>query len=365
MTDAPLDFSNFGPSVDLAAPGEGLLAGFSGTSGAAPLVSGAAALLLSARPELRGRPALAAEIIKNSARPVPSWSGKSATGGVLDLEAALLSAVPTELFLDTSIGDFPAGVAVVTNDIDFVDIDNDGDLDLFETTCSRTSVLGQFQLYVNNAGVFTNATTSLIPVFEGSFCDADVGDIDGDGWSDIVLGAFLPDGTPSQNANQVLMNVGGSFVLDPSRMPVDSALSRALELCDVDSDGDLDLYVANVTTPHVLLRNDGGAFVDISMTLTGPPISSSPHKVLCQELDASPGNLCDGLTQQDCAVCASPKHSIDGLLASGAITPAQEATCRTTRTLVTPELVIANGEGTSTSMLRRDFAGMYQDLPAT
>jgi subtilisin family serine protease len=99
--DDKAGFSNFGAnSVDIAAPGVGIrstipdnnYADFSGTSMAAPHVSGAAALVKgqdSSReaPELKGR-------ILESAEQIPALAGLSVTGGRLDLAAAL-SAVPT------------------------------------------------------------------------------------------------------------------------------------------------------------------------------------------------------------------------------------------------------------------------------
>ena len=88
--------SNFGAkSVDLAAPGSYILSTvsgnrysyMSGTSMAAPMVTGAAAMLYSydsslAVTEIKGR-------ILNSVRRLDSLSGKTSTGGMLDVSAAL------------------------------------------------------------------------------------------------------------------------------------------------------------------------------------------------------------------------------------------------------------------------------------
>lgn len=88
--------SNYGmASVDLAAPGNYILStapggGYdymSGTSMAAPMVSGAAALLTSFAPELT--PEEIRACILNSARPLTALQGKMATGGMLDVGAAM------------------------------------------------------------------------------------------------------------------------------------------------------------------------------------------------------------------------------------------------------------------------------------
>lgn len=75
--DTLADFSTYGPWVNLAAPGEGIIsavpggtyAAWSGTSMAAPLVSGTAALVRSADPLLR--PTDVVRSLERSAHPIP------------------------------------------------------------------------------------------------------------------------------------------------------------------------------------------------------------------------------------------------------------------------------------------------------
>jgi subtilisin family serine protease len=89
-------FSNYGAtSVDIAAPGAAIYStvpgnayeSYSGTSMATPHVTGAVALLAAANPQASAAAIRAA--ILSSARPVADLAGKVATGGMLDVAAAL------------------------------------------------------------------------------------------------------------------------------------------------------------------------------------------------------------------------------------------------------------------------------------
>src|SRR5262249_6838848 len=60
---------------------------FCATSFAAPTAAGAAAVLFGLDPT--ATPAVVKQALIDSARPVASWAGKSVSGGVLDLDAAV------------------------------------------------------------------------------------------------------------------------------------------------------------------------------------------------------------------------------------------------------------------------------------
>lgn len=88
--------SNYGDKeVDLAAPGSYVLSTtpentysyMSGTSMAAPMVTGAAAMIYSHYPSIT--PAQVKELILRTVRPLESLKGKCVTGGMLDLGAAM------------------------------------------------------------------------------------------------------------------------------------------------------------------------------------------------------------------------------------------------------------------------------------
>ena len=359
--------SNYGDQVDLAAPAENIM-GISGTSFSTPMVSGAAALLMSRYPSLRGNPAVVADIIRESARRVPAWSGKSVSGGILNIYDALESAVPDEIFVNISQTALPAPQDNATNDVDLFDANGDGRLDMLEVSCSRSDVKTQPHLRINDNGGLRDETTDMLPTFKGSFCDAAEGDLDDDGRMDIVLAAYMQDGSAADNQNRILMNNGNSFDLSNTLLPSDDQFTRAVSLCDFDSDGDLDIYFGNVSSIYgdssdVLLQNDDGIFSDISaIHLVAGEESNGIHKVICVDVDVPPLDLCDGLSDSECALCADPTVSIHGLVAAGKISSGNESECLDTREKVTPELVLAGGEGTPSMLLRQDASGVYLDV---
>ena len=89
-------FSNYGESVDVCAPGVDIvsysineqgLESMSGTSMAAPMVTGTAAMIYSFRTDLSLADVKTA--ILSSAKPMESLAGKTVSGGMLDAYAAL------------------------------------------------------------------------------------------------------------------------------------------------------------------------------------------------------------------------------------------------------------------------------------
>jgi hypothetical protein len=88
-------FSSYGPGVDIAAPGESILSDWlaggykeeMGTSMAAPMVSGVAALLFSLHPEATPEQVRQALIL--GAQPLPSLLGKVVAAGLLNAPGAL------------------------------------------------------------------------------------------------------------------------------------------------------------------------------------------------------------------------------------------------------------------------------------
>lgn len=112
-----------------------------------------------------------------------------------------------------------------------------------------------------------------------------VGDIDGDGYTDLVVAGYADLGRPVTDAQTgfpntfepipdwVFMNQGSSnprafTSANPGLEPGGFEYGLGVVLADFDGDSDLDLYVANDTQPNRLYRNDSvpgeAQFADIS-----------------------------------------------------------------------------------------------------
>ena len=152
------------------------------------------------------------------------------------------------------------------------DIDGDGDTDMIVAnmlTCTTPSWCGSDhdRVYKNDGnGTFVDVTLTSLPMdFSGSYAVA-LGDIDGDGDLDMVIGK-------SAAQNQLYLNDGtGAFSnVTAARLPSVSDTTDALAFGDIDGDGDLDMVVGNGgingAEQNRLYVNDGtGTYSDVTAT---------------------------------------------------------------------------------------------------
>ncbi len=157
--------------------------------------------------------------------------------------------------------------SVITNGLGPVvaaDADNDGFVDLFSWSKKR--------VYRNLSGKsFEPLTMPALPA--SASCGACWGDFDGDGFVDVYVGGYEHWGNGITYPDMVLLSDGGRrFTLAWTDKRY---RARGITACDVDRDGDVDVYVSNYRLqPNVLWLNDGkGKFRD----------ASEPQNVLATE----------------------------------------------------------------------------------
>ncbi|MCI0692378.1 FG-GAP-like repeat-containing protein [candidate division KSB1 bacterium] len=145
----------------------------------------------------------------------------------------------------------------------WVDYDNDGDLDLFVTNGDVNVPYNKNFLYTNNGdGTFTKVTQGAIMNDQGNFWSSSWGDYDNDGDLDLFVATI-------DNQNNLLYtnNGDGTFTKVTSGDIVNNgAITFGSSWGDYDNDGDLDLFVTRKAgTGNLLYNNNGdGTFTKVT-----------------------------------------------------------------------------------------------------
>ncbi len=127
----------------------------------------------------------------------------------------------------------------------FVDIDNDGDLDGFVTNYSGVRGTTVNHLYRNTNGTFSRDTLAGDLVTDrGVSLGQSWGDYDNDGDLDVIVARTQP------NIAVLYRNRGdGTFVADTVGFPQLAGAAWGVANADYDSDGDLDVFVSAKSRP--------------------------------------------------------------------------------------------------------------------
>jgi hypothetical protein len=198
-------------------------------------------------------------------------------------------------FVDQAATRMP-GVASHAGAARFADVDDDGDLDLLVGDGYATTATQMVHLYLNDGtGGFTPADDHLPvqaevadpndPAFAVDPDDFDLLDVDRDGDLDLLVNNH-------QGRELLWLNDGTGHFSDASaNVPLPSGNPNKYNpgVCDVDGDGDLDVWIDNSAHDYLeqLLINDGqGHFTEeTDMRVQGNAVGADDNGVVCADVD--------------------------------------------------------------------------------
>jgi hypothetical protein len=180
---------------------------------------------------------------------------------------ALASAQIADLVPDALDPQACGGAGCWTNHLRVTDVDGDGDLDIvlvnYADFFGGNNSPQPLVIYANDGvGSFTNVSSTAVGNFMGNVRQIAIGDVNGDGAPDL----YAPSGTGGPHV--LFMNSGSGVFTDEAstRLPAAYPRAAAARMGDVDSDGDLDIFVADgyaTNGPpfgHVYLNDGTGVF---------------------------------------------------------------------------------------------------------
>ena len=150
---------------------------------------------------------------------------------------------------------------------EFIDVDNDGDLDLLMCGADSSDV-STAKLYENNGSGIFNLVTGT-PFENAQFGDIAFGDTDNDGDQDILI---VGKNDSSQYIAKFYINTGTSFSLQPNT-PFPGTFLHSSSFADFNNDGKLDLlHIGNALNGligHIYENQGSNNFVLADSTLSG------------------------------------------------------------------------------------------------
>lgn len=166
--------------------------------------------------------------------------------------------------------------------INWVDIDNDGDNDLFITSDNSGN-----RLFENLGNMIMSEITSTSGMLTDNFpyYGASWGDYDNDGYLDVficVRDSNIPNILYKNNGDKTF-----SLVNDEAGLLSEGYMSFCSVFLDYDNDGDQDIYVSNdkYANPNLMYKNNGdGTFTEVGVQ-SGTAVSIDAMTVTVEDLN--------------------------------------------------------------------------------
>lgn len=202
-----------------------------------------------------------------------------------DLDAVLAMELDeNRLYLNDGTGRFTwrknvfTAVKHDTEHVRAADFNRDGFVDLIFVAEDDQN----HELYFGNGnGTFQDMTSRLPARSEAN--GLDVGDVNGDGLPDVVVG-----NSGQKGQNFLWLNDPerpGNFLDASADLPQVNDASQSIRLADIDNDGDLDMLIGNEVPPNRLLINQGkGKFTERAESLD-LPVPLETRMVLAFDVD--------------------------------------------------------------------------------
>ncbi|MCX4246096.1 FG-GAP repeat domain-containing protein [Paraliomyxa miuraensis] len=178
-------------------------------------------------------------------------------------------------------GDYPAGAAARMGDVD-----GDGDLDIFSADAYASGGPPYGRLYINDGlGNFEEAMGAIPGSISGvDIDDVEFLDVDRDFDLDLFVNAH------NGGTGALWLNDGtGTFAAGPSVSPPgNNGNHYNAAPCDVDGDGDLDMWIDNIGggyTEQLLINDGSGNLTDETAARVSGNPGADDNGVICADID--------------------------------------------------------------------------------